>query len=331
MTKHALHNALFAAIITSNRALAIELLKFLLQHEQLAKLDFRTLKFETTVFTDADGNERRADAVVTIQTKDKQQIVLLIEHKSTQDKGLLLQLLTYQVLLETHLGGRVIPIVISNARRNWHIPQQFRDKFAGSANSIGDGVALDFGYLLLHLPDYSQEEIIAMFPKSHPYILPLHCIRDLTDTKIANFFRSSLLLELEERVRLVERATDCFLKFNSALSLSMLENIEAKAIDRLEDRTMERIKLGREGWIEEGMEKGIKQGIEQGLEKGLEKGLEQGIEKGLEQGLEQGIEKGLLEVALRLLEKGISIAEVCDVTKLSRRKVSKLAKQRQKA
>ena len=66
---------------------------------------------------------------------------------------------------------------------------------------------------------------------------------------------------------------------------------------------MERIKLGREGWLEEGMEKGI----------------------------EKGIEKGLVEVALRLLEKGTSIEEICDITKLSRSKVSNLAKQRQKA
>ena len=104
--------------------------------------------------------------------------------------------------------------------------------------------------------------------------------------------------QLEERTRLIERATDCFLKFNSALSLSMLESIEAKAINRSEDRTMERIKLGREGWLEEGMEKGI--------------------------------EKGLVEVALRLLEKGVSIEEVCDVTKLSRSKVIKLAKKQKR-
>ena len=61
---------------------------------------------------------------------------------------------------------------------------------------------------------------------------------------------------------------------------------------------MERIKLGREGWLEEGIEKGIEQGLEQ--------------------------------VALRLLEKGIGVAEICEITKLSRSKINKL-KARQSA
>ena len=93
-------------------------------------------------------------------------------------------------------------------------------------------------------------------------------------------------------------------KTNSALSLSMLESIEAKAIEKSEDRTMERIKLGREGWLEEGIEKGIAKGRLEGLEEGIEQGLEQ--------------------VALRLLEKDISVAEICEITKLSRSKINKL-------
>ena len=219
MTKHALHNALFAAMIDNNRVLVIELLRFLLPQEQVAQLDFKSLKFSVTVFNDADGNERRADAVVTITTQttlkniDKQQIIFLIEHKSSQDRRLLPQLLNYQVLLEISFAAKVIPIVISNARGRWRMPRRFQDRFMD--NGIGNSVALDFGYLLLHLPDYSQDEIIAMFPKSHPYLLPLHCIRDLTDTRIATFFRSGLTLELEKRTRLVGRAIDYFLKYDS--------------------------------------------------------------------------------------------------------------------
>lgn len=46
MTKSAIHNALFVAIITNNREIIVELLTFLLSPEELAGLDFRTLKFE---------------------------------------------------------------------------------------------------------------------------------------------------------------------------------------------------------------------------------------------------------------------------------------------
>ena len=104
MTKRALHNALFVAVITNNQAAVIELLASLLPPEDFARLNVRTLKFEATVFTDADGNERRADAVISVMTKDKERVIFLIEHKSTQDKGLLGQMLNYQALLDTHLA-----------------------------------------------------------------------------------------------------------------------------------------------------------------------------------------------------------------------------------
>ena len=157
MTKRAIHNAMFVAIITNNRVLIVELLII-----QLAKLDLRTLKFEATVFTDAEGNERRADAVISVMTEDGQRFIFLIEHKSSQNKGLFGQLLIYQALLETHLADKVIVIVISNAKGRWRLPQRFRGKFAKSADAVGGDVALDFGNLLLHLPDYNQEEIITM-------------------------------------------------------------------------------------------------------------------------------------------------------------------------
>ena len=166
MTKRALHNALFVAIITNNRVLVIELLSLLLPSEQLAKIDLRTVKFEATVFTDAEGDERRADAVISAMTRDGQRIIFLIEHKSSQDKGFFGQMLTYQALLETHLAAKVITIVISNSKGRWRLPMRFRSRFAGSVDAVGDDVALDFGYKLLHLTDYSQEEIVKMFPRS---------------------------------------------------------------------------------------------------------------------------------------------------------------------
>ena len=247
------------------------------------------------MFTDADGNERRADAVVSVKTKDGQRIIFLIEHKSTQDKRLLGQMLNYQALLETHMDDKVIVIVISNAKGRWRMPLRFQGKFAKSANALGSSVALDFGYLLLHLPDYSQEDIIKIFPKSHPYMLPLHCIRDLTHDKVAKFFRSTLILEIEERKRLLELATDCFSKFNSDYSISVLKVIEGVAINKAKDRLMNKLKIGREGWFEEGRQEGRQEGIE--------------------------------AVALRMLEDGMSIAAICRVTKLSRNAVNRLERE----
>ncbi len=299
MTKRALHSALFTAIITNNRVFIEELLALLLPPEEFVRLVLRTLKFEATVFTDADGNERRADAVISVMTRDGQRIIFLIEHKSTQEKGLLGQMLNYQALLDTHMADKVIVIVISNAKGRWRMPMSFQGKFANSANAIGSNVALDFGYLLFHMPDYNQEDIIKIFPKSHPYILPLHCIRDLTREKVAKFFRSTLILEIEERKRLLELATDCFSKFNSDYGISVLKGIEVAAIKKPKDRLMKEIKIGREGWLEEGILQGRQEGRQEG-------------------------ERAIEAVALRMLEDGMSVAAICRITKLSRSVVNRL-------
>ena len=70
----------------------------------------------------------------------------------------------------------------------------------------------------------------------------------------------------------------------------------------------------------EGMEQGIKQGVEQGIKQGVEQGIKQGIE----QGIKQGIEQGKIDTALRMLQKGYTVNDVCDITGLERNVVSGL-------
>ena len=93
----------------------------------------------------------------------------------------------------------------------------------------------------------------------------------------------------------MELATDCFSKFNSDFSLAVLRNIEVEAINKAKDRLMNRLKIGREGWLEEGRQEGRQEGVE--------------------------------AVALRMLEKGMSIAEICSITKLSRSVVNRLERE----
>ena len=90
----------------------------------------------------------------------------------------------------------------------------------------------------------------------------------------------------------MELSTDCFAKFNSNYGLPVLKEIEVVSINKPKDRLMNELKIGREGWLEEGRQEGIE------------------------------------AVALRLLEKGMSVAEICSVTKLSRNVVNRLERER---
>ena len=75
----------------------------------------------------------------------------------------------------------------------------------------------------------------------------------------------------------------------------------------------------REG-IAEGIEKGMKQGMEKGMKQGMEKGMKQGMEKGMKQGLEQRS----LEIARKMLAKGMDAASVMEITGLSAEQMQQL-------
>ena len=49
----------------------------------------------------------------------------------------------------------------------------------------------------------------------------------------------------------------------------------------------------------------------------LQEGLQEGLRQGLRQGLQQGLQQGKLEVARQLLQLGMSLTQVAQVTGLS--------------
>lgn len=65
-------------------------------------------------------------------------------------------------------------------------------------------------------------------------------------------------------------------------------------------------------------------GLEQGIEQGIEQGLEQGREQGREQGLEQGREEERLRIACRMIESGMSLSQIIDLTGLAEEDIEKL-------
>ena len=79
----------------------------------------------------------------------------------------------------------------------------------------------------------------------------------------------------------------------------------------------------REG-IAEGMEKGMKQGMEKGMKQGMKQGMEKGMKQGMEKGMKQGLEQRSLEIARKMLAKGMDAASVMDITGLSAEQMQQL-------
>ena len=69
----------------------------------------------------------------------------------------------------------------------------------------------------------------------------------------------------------------------------------------------------------------IKEGLEIGREDGLKQGLKQGREQGREEGREQGREENTIQIVLAMLEKGIDVRTISEITKLPVEAIEKLS------
>ena len=74
----------------------------------------------------------------------------------------------------------------------------------------------------------------------------------------------------------------------------------------------------------EGKEEGLAEGMEKGLAEGMEKGLAEVMEKGLAEGMKKGMEKRSLEIARKMLAKGMDAEMVMEITGLSESQLQQL-------
>ena len=65
-------------------------------------------------------------------------------------------------------------------------------------------------------------------------------------------------------------------------------------------------------------------GREEGLKVGREKGLEEGHKKGHKEGKEEGAKQKSFDIAKRMLEKGIDIETISELTGLTEKEISEL-------
>ena len=81
---------------------------------------------------------------------------------------------------------------------------------------------------------------------------------------------------------------------------------------------------GREEGHKVGKEEGLKEGREEGHKEGKEEGLKEGKEEGIKEGREEGAKQKSFDIAKRMLEKGIDIETISELTCLTEKEISEL-------
>ena len=76
--------------------------------------------------------------------------------------------------------------------------------------------------------------------------------------------------------------------------------------------------------IEYARETGREEGREEGHKVGREEGLKEGKEEGIKEGREEGAKRNSCDIAKRMLEKGIDIETISELTGLTEKEISEL-------
>ena len=88
--------------------------------------------------------------------------------------------------------------------------------------------------------------------------------------------------------------------------------------------TYNQIEYARETGREEGHKVGKEEGLKEGRKEGKEKGRKEGKEEGIKEGREEGAKQKSFDIAKRMLEKGIAIETISELTGLTEKEISEL-------
>ena len=106
-----------------------------------------------------------------------------------------------------------------------------------------------------------------------------------------------------------------YLPTTEELEISGFTDAELRAYDKFWDSVSVERTL-----IDDSYQKGKEEGMEKGIAEGMEKGMKQGMEKGMEKGMSQRS----LEIARKMLAKGMDEASVMDMTGLTAEEIKLL-------
>ena len=110
-----------------------------------------------------------------------------------------------------------------------------------------------------------------------------------------------------------------YLPTTEELEISGFSDAELRAYDKFWDSVSVERTL-----IDDSYQKGKEKGKEEGIAEGMEKGMKQGMEKGMKQGMEKGMNLRSLEIARKMLAKGMDEASVMDMTGLTAEEIKLL-------
>ena len=286
-------------------------LKFALSAEKFNALDFNRFEFiGTEMIQKKIGGifqECRADVIAQIGLKGmntKTLVGVIVEHKSSisSQKQFYLQVLKYNVALLEAKIYPVMTVVLLHGKAPFNMATNLQSAFdwTSEMKRVFGPSGLNFGLDVVDLNRKSEQDIReeagAIVALCYAFKFAPNMTKDAIKSVLELCYNSSKgsILYNEYGGILGE-----YLLQVTDYSRKVLSDIESGIISKKEGLVMPStaFKLRQEG-------------LQEGLQKGLQKGRQEGRQ----------------EVALKLIEKNMTIQEVCEITGLSEEEVHKICK-----
>ena len=316
-----LHDSVFKQIY-SRRRYCLDIFRLVLTPQEFKLFNWNTLKPQITTFVDEQGQEKRTDLIFSVKLKKSHktaQIFFLIEHKSRNRKGTLIQMLSYQTGIYTRSSAPVICVLVYNGeakryRGKLSFQDSLKDFTPALRRRFGKNV-LNFTCRLLNIQalDISKE---ARHLTSRPILYILQNIWRLDKGVIRQLFKISRGLGMKDRKFLIDKAGDYIRRYDPDFSWKLVHEIEKKTVKKKEERVMSP--------LQETLEEEREKGLQKGLLQGMQKGRMEGIQKGLLQGMQKGRMEERQMVIVRMLQEKAEISFISKVTGLSKAQIKKL-------
>jgi predicted transposase/invertase (TIGR01784 family) len=251
---------------------------------------------------------------VRLQNGDEANVYLLLEHKSSPDAWVALQLLRYMVRIWERARQEkvktlppIIPVVVYHGRETWQVSENFDGLFVGPEDFRPYWP--NFRYELQDLNQIDESSIQGNLLLRAALLTLMRSFDPNFPDRLTDIFK--YVAGLPDRNMAIE-FLQIVVIYVSVVAKDVTAEKVSNAIDAAFKDDGDAIMSGFvEELIEQGKQEGLKLGLEQGLEQGLERGLEQSILRVLVRRFNQvpaGIEARLQRMPVQKLELALDEA-----------------------
>ncbi|MEM9242566.1 MAG: Rpn family recombination-promoting nuclease/putative transposase [Pseudomonadota bacterium] len=308
------------------KSIALDFFKAHLPRSVQSKIDWNSLTLEPGRFVAKEYRVQYSDVLYSVRLSEElAYLYILAEHKSYGDRFLPLQLLRYMCAIwqryieqKRKLGKgqgclpMIYPLTYYHGRQSpYPYSTDIRDCFADKALAKA---IFDKPFPLIDMTQYSDENLLQHGRASTFELLQKH------------IFAKDLLEDIQELLKnkhFIALMRETSGDYSFQVLQYMIEASESTHADKfLKQLTQQLPEIGDQ--IMTVGQQLRQQGIEQGIERGIERGIEQGIEQGIERGIKQGRTVEAMTIARTLLNRGMSLEEVAEITHLSYEKLQRI-------